>query len=215
MGAPSLLASNFLSAIQSLLPRGQVWPRDQDAVQTKALAGLAPSYERSTTRANYLLIDAFPGSSYELLPEWEETVGLPDPCAGPAPTVGQRRAQVVARLTGVGGPSIRSLTAFAANLGYSVTITQYSQARAGILRAGQPVCGYAWNFAWKITAPLASLKVAVAGGMAAGDPLVSWGNEVLECEFRSVMPAHTVPIFAYGQPGELDSTFIVGGSQLL
>lgn len=197
MRAPSIIAADFLRAMQGLMPRGRIWPRADDAVQTQVLSGLAPSYERATARANYLLVDSFPSTTYELLPEWESTLGLPDPCAGAAPTIAQRQAQVLARFVGVGGPTIASLTAFAANLGYSVTITQFTQARAGILKAGQPVNGYAWNFAWKITAPLVSARIAVAGGMAAGDPLVAWGNEVLECEFRSVMPAHTIPIFAY------------------
>ncbi|MDR5857247.1 DUF2313 domain-containing protein [Caballeronia sp. LZ062] len=197
MLAPNFKAADFLSAMQALLPRGRVWPRDPDTVQAKVLSGLAPSYERQTARANYLLVDAFPPTTYELLPEWEATLGLPDPCAGTAPTIPARRAQVIARLTALGGASIPQLTAFAASLGYTVTITQYTQARAGMLKAGQPVNGYDWNFAWKITAPLNTIVRAVAGGMAAGDPLASWGNKVLECEIRAVMPAHTIPIFAY------------------
>ncbi|MDR5742501.1 DUF2313 domain-containing protein [Caballeronia sp. LZ029] len=197
MLAPNFKAADFLAAMQALLPRGRVWPRDPDTVQSKVLSGLAPSYERQTARANYLLVDAFPSTTYELLPEWESTLGLPDPCAGEAPTILARRAQVIARLTAMGGASISQLTAFAASLGYAVTITQYTQARAGVLRAGQPVNGYDWNFAWKITAPINTVVRAVAGSMAAGDPLASWGNAVLECEFRAVMPAHTIPIFAY------------------
>jgi len=197
MLAPNFKAADFLAAMQALLPRGRVWPRDPDTVQSKVLSGLAPSYERQTARANYLLVDAFPSTTYELLPEWESTLGLPDPCAGAAPTIPQRRQQVIARLITTGGASIPLLTAFAASLGYTVTITQFTQARAGMLRAGQPVNGYDWNFAWKITAPLNTVVRAVAGAMAAGDPLASWGNNVLECEFRAVMPAHTIPIFAY------------------
>lgn len=197
MLAPKLLAADFLAALQALMPRGRAWQRSTDAVQTKVLAGLAPSYERQTARANYLLIDAFPSTTYELLPEWESTLGLPDPCAGPAPSIPLRRAQVIARLTNQGGSSVTQLIAFAAALGYTVSITQYTQARAGVLRAGDPICGYDFNFAWKITAPLNTVTRAVAGAMAAGDPLASWGNKVLECEFRAVMPAHTIPIFAY------------------
>ncbi|MDR5815782.1 DUF2313 domain-containing protein [Caballeronia sp. LZ033] len=197
MLAPNFNAADFLAAMQALLPRGRVWPRDPDTIQAKVIAGLAPSYERQTARANYLLVDAFPATTYELLPEWEATLGLPDACAGAAPTIQQRRAQVVARLTNLGGASIPYLVGFAASLGYTVTITQYTQARAGMLKAGQPCCGYDWNFAWKITAPLNTVVRAVAGAMAAGDPLAAWGNNVLECEFRAIMPAHTIPIFAY------------------
>lgn len=214
MLAPNFKAADFLKALQGLMPRGRAWPRDSDAVQTQVLSGLAPSYERATARANYLLVDSFPATTYELLPEWESTLGLPDPCAGVAPTIPQRQAQVRARFVGVGGPSIQSLTAFAANLGYTVTITQYTQSRAGMLKAGDPCCGYDWNFAWKITAPLNTLVRAVAGAMAAGDPLVAWGNSVLQCEFSAIMPAHTIPIFAFGLPGTLDGTFVLETSAL-
>jgi uncharacterized protein YmfQ (DUF2313 family) len=197
MLAPNLTSADYLRAFQALMPRGRVWPSDSDAAQTQVLAGLTQIYARSTARANQLLVDAFPGTTYELLPEWEATLGLPDPCAGTSPTVQQRRNQVIARISNSGGQSIEYFVNFAAQLGYAVTITQYSQARAGILRAGQPVNGYDWNFTWKITAPLNTIVRAVAGAMATGDPLAAWGNSVLECELRAVMPAHTIPIFAY------------------
>jgi uncharacterized protein YmfQ (DUF2313 family) len=194
MLAPNYTAADFLKALQGLMPRGRVWPRDPDAVQTQVLSGLAPSYARATARANYLLVDAFPATTYELLPEWESTLGLPDPCAGVAPTIAQRQAQVLARFVGVGGPTIQSLTAFAANLGYTVTINQFVEARAGQLHAGDPCNGTAWSYAWQINA---TVTIALAGAMAAGDPLASWGNAVLECEMKAVMPAHTIPIFSY------------------
>ncbi|MCA8264789.1 MULTISPECIES: YmfQ family protein [Burkholderia cepacia complex] len=197
MLAPNFTAADFLKALQGLMPRGRVWPRATDAVQTKVLSGLAPSYERQTARANYLLVDAFPATAYELLPEWEETLGLPDPCAGPAPTIPQRQSQVVARFVGNGGPSIAELIQFAANLGYTVTITQFVEARAGQLKAGDPCCGTDWSFAWQVNAPLNTVVFALAGAMAAGDALASWGNAVLECELRAIAPAHTILIFAY------------------
>ncbi|RQQ64349.1 YmfQ family protein [Burkholderia stagnalis] len=197
MLAPNFTAADFLRALQGLMPRGRVWPRAQDAVQTKVLSGLAPSYERQTARANYLLVDAFPATAYELLPEWEETLGLPDPCAGPAPTIPQRQSQVVARFVGGGGPSINDLIQFAANLGYTITITQFVEARAGQMRAGDACNGTAWSFTWQINATLNTVVVARAGAMAAGDALASWGNAVLECELRAIAPAHTILIFAY------------------
>ncbi|WP_353191420.1 putative phage tail protein [Pandoraea pnomenusa] len=197
MRAPIITAANFLAAMQALMPRGRVWPRESDSVQSKVLAGLAPSYERQTTRANYLLVDSFPATTYELLPEWEATLGLPDPCAGPAPTVPQRRSQVVARFANSGGASVSYFISFAQQLGYSISIEQYTQARAGMLKAGDPCCGYDWNFAWKVTAPINTVVRALAGAMSAGDPLASWGNKVLDCEFTAVKPAHTIPIFAY------------------
>ncbi|SOE82102.1 Uncharacterized protein YmfQ in lambdoid prophage, DUF2313 family [Caballeronia arationis] len=197
MAAPVLLAANFLSAIQALLPRGVVWPRDQDAVQTKGLTGLAPTYERNTSRANYLLTDSFPATTYELLPEWEETLGLPDPCAGESPTIQARRAQVVARFANSGGQSAAYFIQFASNLGYEVTIENFGPARAGQARCGDPDYGQDWAFAWAVDLPLNTITYARAGQATAGEPLQSWGNDVLQCEFEAISPAHTIVIFRY------------------
>ena len=197
MSAPQYSAADYLAALQSLMPRGRVWPRDGDATLTKVLAGLTPVYERQNARANQLLVDAFPASTLELLPEWEETLGLPDPCAGLAPTIAQRRAQVVARLIAVGGQSAPYYIAYALTLGYVITIKNFIPARAGILRAGDPLNGPAWAHAWLVNAPLNTIQRMQVGTDRAGDALATWGNAVLECALREVMPAHTVLIFSY------------------
>jgi uncharacterized protein YmfQ (DUF2313 family) len=197
MPAPSYSSANFLRAFQALLPRGRVWPRDQDAVVTKTLAGLAPSYERNAARAVYLLQDAFPGSTSELLPEWEATLGLPDPCAGEAPTIQQRRAQVVARLANGGGQSIPHFVNFVAQLGYTVTISQFAPFRVGHRRAGDQVGTQDWAFTWQINSALNTITSFRAGVSGVGEPLRAWGNAVLECEVGAIKPAHTLLNFAY------------------
>jgi uncharacterized protein YmfQ (DUF2313 family) len=196
MAAPQYSAQDYLQALQALLPRGRVWPRDPDATQTKVLSGLTPIYERQTIRCGQLLVDAFPVTTYELLPEWEETMGLPDPCSGPAPTVAARRAQVVARLKALGGQTPQYFVDFAAALGYTITITQYIPARAGIMRAGQPLNGTDWAHAWTVTSPTYTIHHAQAGIAVAGEPLAYWGDAVLTCELSTVKPAHTELLFA-------------------
>ena len=195
MLAPQLTADDFLVALQALMPRGRVWPRDSDAVQTKTLSGCAPSYARLTDRANNLITDSFPASTYELLPEWEASLGLPDPCAGEAPTVQLRRAQVVSRLTATGGQSIAYFTAVAAALGYSITITQFSPSRLG-RPFGQPFGGEAWAFAWQVNAPTFTVNRLQFGG-SFGSPFATWGNNVLQCELQTYAPAHTAVLFSY------------------
>jgi uncharacterized protein YmfQ (DUF2313 family) len=197
MRAPAYTAADYLAALQGLLPRGRVWPRDPDATQSKGLSGLAPIYERNNARANHLLDEALPSKSYELLPEWESTLGLPDPCAGPSPTVQGRRSQVVARFTNGGGQSKPYFINFAASLGYTITITQFTPAKAGMLRAGQPVCGPDWAHAWRVNAPVHTVHPFLAGSSAAGEPLSSSGNAVLECELQAIKPAHTTLFFQY------------------
>ena len=197
MLAPNLTSADFLRAFQALMPRGRVWPRDQDAVQTKVFSGLTQVYGRQTARSNYLLVDSFPGTTYELLPEWESTLGLPDPCAGESPTVQQRRAQVVARLANSGGQSAAYYIGFAAKLGYGITITNFAPFRCGQSYCGQQLGNSDWFFTWAINAPLNTVVRFAAGQSAAGEPLGSWNNAVLQCELSAVAPAHTVLQFRY------------------
>lgn len=197
MAAPQYSAQDYLQALQALMPRGRVWPRDADATQTKLLAALTKVYERSNLRAIQLLVDSFPETTFELLPEWEDTLGLPDPCAGLAPTVAARRAQVVAKLKALGGQSVAYLIAFAADLGYTITITQYVPARAGTLTAGAPLNGSDWAHAWCVNSAANTVTRAKAGTLAAGEPLAYWGNTVLGCQLAEVSPAHTVLLFSY------------------
>ena len=197
MLAPDLTADDFLFALQSLLPRGRVWSRDGDTVQIKTLEGCAPTFARLNARANYLLTDGFPSTTYELLPEWESSLGLPDPCAGESPTIQQRRAQVVARLASSGGQSLPYFEDFASSLGYDVDVINYVPARAGHAHCGEPDYGEAWAHAWAITLPLSTITFARASQSVAGEPLASWGNAVIQCEMDSVKPAHTVLLFNY------------------
>ncbi len=159
----------------------------------------APTYQRNSDRAANLITDAFPSTTTELLDEWEETLGLPDPCAGESPTIEQRRAQVVARLADSGGASVPYFIAFAATLGYDITITEYAPARAGVMRAGDPVCGEDWAYVWLIRAPGYTPIPFRAGQSCAGEALMVWGNTVLQCEITARNPAHTVVLF--GQDG--------------
>lgn len=194
---PTYSAADYLSALQSLMPRGRAWPRSADAVQTKVLGGLTPVYERQTARAQQLLADALPLTTFELLPEWEQTLGLPNACDDAVPTVQGRRAQVVARFTALGGQSVGYMQSVAWRLGYSITISQFVPARAGNLRAGLPLCGNAFAHAWQVNVPRDTSIAFVAGASTAGEPLSVIGNAVLECELQRVAPAHTTVFFNY------------------
>lgn len=197
MPAPRFSAADFTGAILACLPTGLVWPREPDSVLARILGTLAPSYARQTDRAGYLLTDAFPDTTLELLPEWEATLGLPDPCAGSNPTLQQRQAQVRARFRADGGQSAAYLTAAAARLGYAITITQFQAFKCGASRCGDPLCGEAWAHAFQVNAPPQTITYFRAGASAAGEPLQAWGNSVLQCEITALAPAHTVPIFLY------------------
>jgi len=189
--------ADYAAALAGLLPTGRVWPRAAASVEQQAMAALAPTPQRAAASAQGLMTDAFPPTAVELLPEWEATLGLPDPCAGPDPTVALRQAQVAARFSAGGGQSIDYFISFAKTLGYAITVEQFAPFAAGRGRAGTPLYGAAWAFAWQVNAPQFSISFFAAGSGSAGEPLASWGNTVLQCELRRLSPAQTTVIFNY------------------
>jgi len=154
-------------------------------------------YERGSAAAINLLSSAFPATATDLITEWQETLGLPDPCAGEAATITQQRQQIVARLTDSGGQSAPYFVQLAAALGYTVTVTNDAPFRCGQSRAGHHVGDQNWFFAWAVHAPAFTTIRFVAGQSTAGEPLVTFGNAVLECELSARQPAQTVLKFLY------------------
>jgi uncharacterized protein YmfQ (DUF2313 family) len=139
--------SDYAGALSKLRPRGAVWPDDPASAQQQVLLALAPTAERLDASAQGLLIDAFPSTSVDLLPEWEESLALSDA----ADSTSQRQVNVVAKLIAVGGQSAAYFIAYAATLGFTITIQTYAPARCGWSYCGDMIGGEDWCFAWSIT----------------------------------------------------------------
>ncbi|CCV60556.1 YmfQ family protein [Yersinia enterocolitica] len=190
--------NEYTAALQALMPSGLVWPRQLNGVQTSTLRALARSYQRSDEDARDLLDAAFPSTATAMLPEWEATLGLPDLCAiGEIDSIIQRQRVVVSKLFGIGGQSVAYFIRVAEALGYTISITQYRQACAGMSVCGDALNGDEWPFTWLITAPETTINYAQCGLTYCGDPLRSWGNKQLECRLTVLNPSHTILKFGY------------------
>lgn len=189
---------DYTGALQALMPVGLVWPRDTDSVQAEVLSALAAELVQSDTDALGLLTGAFPSTATTMLAEWESAMGLPDDCAiGEMDSIALRQKAVITKLTSTGGQSVDYFISQAKALGYSVTITQFRQARAGMSSAGAALNGDDWPFVMLVTAPKTTITYAQAGVNYAGDPLRSWGNKLLECRMNRLAPSHIIIKFAY------------------
>ena len=192
-------ANDYKQLLKSLLPPGEAFPRDVGTTMDDLLAALAKEWARIDGRGMALIADALPSSTNELLTDWERFAGLPDKCAGTLETTMQgRRNALVSKLAGTGGQSRAYFIGIAAALGYDVTIEEFRPFRAGWSVAGDPLTNGAWVFAWRVRAPAVTVIPFRAGLSSAGEPLQTWGNDTLECKINQLAPAHTVPIFAYG-----------------
>lgn len=188
----------YARALQGLMPVGLVWPRDTDGVQAQVLAAMAAEFVNSDTDSLSLLAGAFPSTATIMLSEWESTLGLPDDCAiGETDSVALRQRAVLTKLTATGGQSLEYFIEQAKALGYTVTIQQFRQARAGMSTAGVALNGDDWPFVMEVTAPETTITYAQAGANYAGDPLRSWGNKLLECRLTSLAPSHIIIKFVY------------------
>lgn len=189
---------DYTSALQALMPPGRAWPRSTTSVQAAVRRALARSYQRSDTDAQRLLVGAFPSTATIMLFEWESTLGLPDDCSiSEVGGISDRQRAVVSKLISTGGLNRQYYIDVAAALGYTITITQFRQAMAGMSVCGDALNGEEWPFTWRINAPQTTIKYAVAGGSYCGDPLASWGNKQLECTFNKLAPSHLNIIFNY------------------
>lgn len=198
MPIPAFSGEDYLAGLQGLLPQGSAWPREADAVWTGLLAAFAPTYERSGAAAAALVPDLFPAATVSFLPEWEETLGLPDECSGPEPTLQGRRQAVVSKLAARGGQSVPYYLGVAASLGAGIAVQEFAPSVAGRMRAGQPLRPEAWAHTWQVTVPATTVTYFRAGVSAAGEPLSAPASSAAACVLRRLAPAHTAVLVAYG-----------------
>jgi len=196
--APDLRAPDYLDGLQRLLPRGRAWPRGQDAALTALLAGIADPLAQLHARVLALLeTEADPAQAIELLPEWEAAFGLPDPCVPAGSELTLRRAALLAKITAQGGQARDYMVALAAQLGFTITITELRPYQVGS-PIGTPLYDSSWRYVWQVNAPGVTLRLWAIGSSAVGDPLRSWDSTVLECVLNRVAPAETRLLFQYG-----------------
>lgn len=176
MSAPPYSVDDYLAALQGLLPRGRAWPRDADAVPTHVLRGLAQNLADFTSQANGLLVDAFPATTDNLLPEWNETLGLPGLTGYTGDDLPTQQAQVVAAFTDSGGQSSAYFIGLAATLGFPITINGYRPYHVND-HVNDPIVGQPWAHVWRVTVP------------------AGIDYSVLVTLFNIYKPAHTTVIF--------------------
>ncbi|MFT8463125.1 putative phage tail protein [Acetobacter persici] len=180
MGLPDFSFADFGQALIRLLPTGPIWSRDPGGMPAMLSSIWGKTFARNSSRAANLLKDSFPATTEELLPEWQQTLNLPDPVAPSGQTLEQQQAQVVARLTGTGGCSVPYLEDYAKTLGYLVVVTPCSAFYFG-MDFGSSFGGEGWNFDYTVTVDDA----------AAND------HSVLEYELRRLSQAGTNLFFTY------------------
>lgn len=146
-------------------------------------------------RAAALRVEADPHTTAEALTDWERVYGLPDPCVGPGQSFEVRRAALVAKVDGQGGLSRQYFIDLAARLGYAITIDEFTPHSVSS-PVSHPLYGEDIRFYWRVNAPATTnFYHSVLGPVS--EALVVTSNQLLECVFSRLKPAHTVLVFNY------------------
>jgi uncharacterized protein YmfQ (DUF2313 family) len=184
-------AFDYLQQFLQLLPRGRIWHRGWGTVQAQDLLLLMSAWVRLDVRAQELLVDAFPCSTLELLPEWEKSLGLPDPCTEQPQTLQQRQAAACAKFTARGGASVNYFVGVAAALGVYVIIDEFTPGDG---------LGEEWAHTWRVSLSDGGTVVYFRPSVSrVQERLVVSDRSALECLFHLLKPAHTRVIFRYAQ----------------
>ena len=183
-------AEDYEQQLNSLLPPGPAW-----TTPDPLLRAFADDFARVHARALQLIEEGDPRTTVEMFSDWERNYGLPDACVSSDQTLGQRRAALIARVTGLGGQSRAYFTALAAALGHTITITEFHPHSVNDSVAA-PITGEEWAYVWQVNTAIAEVfQISVNDTVA--DPLAAWSNEALECVMNRLKPAHTIVLFAY------------------
>jgi uncharacterized protein YmfQ (DUF2313 family) len=153
---------DYGTAFLSLLPQGQAWPKNPGTTLDLACRGLAEYWGFVDSRAADLLEqESDPRETLELLPDWERNWGLPDPCYTAPQDIDGRHRELLMRMTMQGSQSREFFIGVAAQLGYTITITEYRTFVVGIDRVGDS---------------------RVYGAAGAPDPIMrnEWGNPIMD-----------------------------------
>jgi uncharacterized protein YmfQ (DUF2313 family) len=196
MFKPSFSSADFTSALLGLLPRGRVWPKEISSVQAQAASCFAPTFQRISDTAVDLIADAFPGTTSDLLSEWELTLGLPDACTVPgSQTIAERQRAVAEKISAAGGPQRSYYLQMATQLGLSAIIDEFQEACVGPTNVGDFLYGDGWPWSWVVsidpeyygTLPAATLNCRL--GLEAPEYTtveLGFGREIVESLARTV-----------------------------
>lgn len=111
----------------------------------------------------------------------------------------ERRQNVLAKMAATGGLSIPYFTSLAASMGYTITITEPRAFQVGVNRCGDRLYSEDIQWVWQVNVISSATPKYYfrAGASAVGEPLLAFGESLLESTFNDLKPAFTFCYFTY------------------
>jgi uncharacterized protein YmfQ (DUF2313 family) len=198
-------AASYAAEMLATFPKStlaNIWPRDLSGNWGRLLTALGGEPERIDIAARKLLDELDPRDTVDMLPDWNFTYGLPDPCLAAPASLAEQRKRLVDLATMKGSTSKTFLIQLVQNIGYDIFIETFAPSRMGMARCGEPMRRHGFAWAMKVHAPPVAVKRMHMGSSFMGDRLRAFGNDSLECVMRRHVRATTLPnlVFAYDDP---------------
>jgi uncharacterized protein YmfQ (DUF2313 family) len=176
----------YFKLLQHLLPRGTLWTRNKNSGLSQFLQGAADELSRFDAREDDLILEMDSRTTTELIEKWEEEYGLPEAGEELAPTLAERRADVLEKKLQQGRQDKQYFIDLAAALGYTVTIVEHTPGWCGLMTVGEP-CGDQTNlFIWTMLIEI--------------DSDILPDIKKLEQKINDVKPGHTRVLFNFEGP---------------
>ncbi|MBI2236354.1 MAG: DUF2313 domain-containing protein [Magnetospirillum sp.] len=182
--------------LMTLLPPGRLWPREPGTVRYTMMGAIAGELDAVIAFFEQILAERSPRTALHLLGDWENVLGLPDDCAGPAETIAERRRQAHAKMVATGGQCPAYFIEVAKALGFDIEIVQYRARWYGLRKFGQHYGGEDMQHTWKVVEKSGTIRPRKFGSAYCGEPFTTWGNRPLVCTIRRLAPAYTEVLFA-------------------
>lgn len=194
-------ALEYLRLLQSLLPRGRAWNRDDDSTLGEFLYGEAEEFARVDGRSDDLLDERGILTSDELLTDHERDLGLPE-CFPLESTVELRKARALAKLVLHGKQNKQHFIDLIEEVtgGYIIRITEYTPFWCGMGVSGDPCGDQETIFYWKVASNYGwEWLYFTCGESHCYDHLIEApsGFDGIICLINRRKQAHTQTIFAY------------------
>lgn len=184
---PPARADAYARQLKHLLPSGLLWKLEPGSWLSKLLLAIADELARIDERSDELLGEWDPGTTVELLPDWERVLGLPLGNLPLPEATADRQAAVVAAYVARGGQTAVYFVDLAARLGFVATVVEPA---ADTWRMEVDLA------AGTNPAPAVTYDLRAGTGRS-GDYLHEVTVVELETIIRRAAPAHTLVRFAY------------------
>ncbi len=161
----------------------------------RELAAIAALLDDAANSDGRLYNEQDPALTAELLEDWERNYGLPDQCTPLGGTIAERVAQLLRKIASTGGQNAAYMIAVAAQLGASITITEFDPHTVDDA-VDAPLYDDTVRFVWQVNLATPGL-IDFSVDSAVDEPLQSGVSINVECVLNEIKPAHTQLIMNY------------------